>query len=105
MFAAETYIRQYPTPMAIYPLRTALGGTVHFLLALTVVFPLQLALNGFAHPMALLSLIPALMILFVLVWSLATLAGFAHVFFPDTQHLVEDGFQIMFFATPIIYGD
>src|SRR5437868_14528808 len=36
-FIGESYIRQYPAPLAIYPLRTALGGTVHFLLALSVV--------------------------------------------------------------------
>src|SRR5207249_3522038 len=36
-FQGESYIRQYPSPMAIYPLRTALGGIIHFLLALVVV--------------------------------------------------------------------
>src|SRR5581483_2313490 len=36
-FLGESYIRQYPSPLAIYPLRTALGGTIHLLLALGVV--------------------------------------------------------------------
>src|SRR5438874_2169218 len=40
-FIGESYIRQYPAPLAIYPLRTALGGTVHFLLALSVVILLS----------------------------------------------------------------
>src|SRR5262249_23151995 len=40
-FLGESYIRQYPAPLAIYPLRTALGGTVHFLLALSVVILLS----------------------------------------------------------------
>src|SRR5437870_135883 len=35
-FQGESYIRQYPAPFAIYPLRTALGGSVHFLIALSV---------------------------------------------------------------------
>src|SRR5947209_6351476 len=36
-FLGESYIRQYPAPMAIYPLRTALGAFIHFLIALSVV--------------------------------------------------------------------
>jgi ABC-type polysaccharide/polyol phosphate export permease len=31
------------------------------------------------------------------------LAGFANVRFQDTQHLTEVGFQLLFYATPIIY--
>ena len=103
LYQAEGYIRQYPAPMAIYTLRAPLGGTVHFLFALAVVLGLQLVVNGFSHPLALLSLFPALVIIFLMVWSMSTLTGFSHVFFPDTQHLVEDGLQILFFATPIIY--
>src|SRR6516162_9062772 len=34
---AESYIRQHPLPMAVYPLRTVLGAMIHFLIALTVV--------------------------------------------------------------------
>src|SRR5580693_6031661 len=29
-FAGEAYIRQYPAPMAIYPLRTALASSFHY---------------------------------------------------------------------------
>jgi ABC-type polysaccharide/polyol phosphate export permease len=34
---------------------------------------------------------------------LAVLTGFANVYFKDTQHLCDLGFQILFYATPIIY--
>ena len=34
---------------------------------------------------------------------MAVLAGFANVYFQDTQHLAEVGFQIAYFATPIMY--
>src|SRR5262249_11151479 len=47
LFQGESYIRQYPAPIAIYPLRTALGGTVHFLLALAVVVLLAWWIHGF----------------------------------------------------------
>jgi ABC-type polysaccharide/polyol phosphate export permease len=102
-FMAESYIRQHPAPMAIYPLRTALGGTIHFLLALFLVLALVWGLNGFGNLPSLLTLVPSLGLFFVLAWSLALLAGFANVHFQDTQHLSEVGFQIIFYATPIMY--
>ena len=46
---------------------------------------------------------PAILLLLVLGWSLAVLAGFANVSFQDTQHLAEVGFQLLFYMTPIIY--
>jgi ABC-type polysaccharide/polyol phosphate export permease len=102
-FQGEAYIRQHPAPIAIYPLRTALGETVHFLMALCVVVSLVWYLKGFANLPALLSLVPTLLLLFVLAWSLALIAGFANVYFQDTQHLSDVGFQMLFYATPIIY--
>jgi lipopolysaccharide transport system permease protein len=102
-FQGESYIRQYPAPLAIYPLRTALGGTIHFLMALLVVLALAWGFNGFTNPLSLLSLVPSVVLLFVLAWSLAVLLGCANVHFQDTQHLAEVGFQILFYATPIMY--
>jgi ABC-type polysaccharide/polyol phosphate export permease len=104
LFQGESYIRQYPAPMAIYPLRTALGGIIHFLVALCVVLGLAWYFNGFANLPSLLCLLPTLVLLFVLGWSLALLAGFANVYFQDTQHLCEVGFQILFYATPVMYS-
>src|SRR5262249_50624790 len=51
---------------------------------------------------SLIWLLPAIVLLFVLGWSLAVLAGSANVLFQDTQHLSEIGFQILFYATPIM---
>lgn len=105
LFLGEPYIRQYPTPLAIYPMRTALGSAIHFLLALSVVIAFVWIVNGFGNMPVLVSLIPSLLLFFVMGWSLAVLAGFANVYFQDTQHLSEVGFQILFYATPIIYPD
>lgn len=101
-FQGETYIRQHPAPVAIYPLRTVLGTAVHFGLALTVVLLLTWCLRGFDNLAALVSLVPALAMLLVLGWSLAVLAGFANVLFPDMKHLLEIGLQILFYATPVM---
>ncbi|MFL5242687.1 MAG: ABC transporter permease [Gemmataceae bacterium] len=103
LYQGEVYIRQYPAPAAIYPLRTALGALIHFLLALSVVIGVTWYFKGFANWLVLPSLIPAILLLFILGWSLAVLTGFSNVYFKDTQHLCDLGFQILFYATPIIY--
>jgi ABC-type polysaccharide/polyol phosphate export permease len=106
-FQGESYIRQCSMPLAIFPLRTALGTTFHFLIALAVVVLLisGLGILGFrqVHLAAFVHIVPAAVMLFFVCWSLAILAGMANVYFQDTQHLLEVGFQMVFYATPIIY--
>lgn len=102
-FQGESYIRQQPTPVAIFPLRIALTETFHFLVALTVLIAFAWYARGWTHLSVLISLIPTLSLFFIFIWSLATLAGFANVYFQDTQHLCDVFFQILFYATPIIY--
>ncbi len=103
LITGERYIRQYPAPMAIYPLRTVLGSSFHFAMALGLVLAMRFALIGFSGVLSFVSLIPTLLLIFVLGWSLAVLAGFVTAYFPDMQHLAEVGLQILFYATPIIY--
>ena len=102
-YQSESYIRQYPAPLAIYPLRTALGGMIHFSMALVVVLGLAWFFRGFGNLPYIWALLPSLLLLFVFGWALAVLAGFATVHFNDTKHLTEIGFQILFYATPVMY--
>lgn len=102
-YQGESYIRQYPAPLAVYPLRTALGAIIHFLLALGLVVVVAGCLRGFANPLALLSLVPSVALYFLMGWSVAVITGFATVYFQDIQHLAEVSFQLLFYATPIIY--
>ena len=102
-FLGECYIRQYPAPLAIYPLRTALGAMIHFLIALTVVVGLSWWFLGFGNLPVLWCLVLGVVMLFLFTWSLALLAGMANVYFQDTQHLCEVGFQILLYVTPILY--
>ncbi|HEX6985576.1 MAG TPA: ABC transporter permease [Planctomycetaceae bacterium] len=101
--AGEAYLRQVPAPMAIYPLRTALGAGFHLSIAFTVVLLGNAAINGLDEPASVLALLPTFPLLLLFGWSLAVLAGFAHAYFPDMHHLIEIGMQILFYATPIIY--
>lgn len=102
-FAGESYLRQHPTPAAVFPLRVALGETIHFLFALAVLLGLTWYIHGPRNLLALGYLIPVLILLFFLAMALASIAGFANVYFQDTQHLCDVGFQMFFYATPIVY--
>jgi lipopolysaccharide transport system permease protein len=102
-FAGESYIRQHPAPLAIYPLRTVLGGAIHFLLGLAVVLVFVWCVNGFGNLPALVGLVPSLLLIFILGWSLAILMGVLNVLFQDCQHLTEVLLQVLFYVTPIMY--
>ena len=93
-FQGESYIRQHPAPLAIYPLRTTLGAGFHFLLGFGIALVFVWWVNGFGNLPALLSLVPTFVLLFVVGWSLAVCMGVANVMFQDSQHLIEIVMQI-----------
>jgi ABC-type polysaccharide/polyol phosphate export permease len=103
LVTSESYIRQQPLPLAMFPLRMVLTSGFHFLvsfaLTLLIVWPLRRMFDWGA----LMSIVPTLALLFVFCWSMATLAGFAHTYFPDTQHLAEVSLHVLMFLTPIMY--
>ena len=102
-FQSESYIRQHPAPLAIYPLRVTLGAGIHLGLGLLIVIGLSWCANGLGNLAALPALLPAIFLLLVLGWSLAILMGVVNVLFQDTQHLTEVALQILFYLTPIMY--
>jgi lipopolysaccharide transport system permease protein len=99
----ESYIRQHPAPLAIYPLRSTLSAGFHFVLGFGIVLVFVWYLNGFGNVPALLSLIPTFILMFIVGWSVAVCVGLANVMFQDSQHLIQIAMQIAFYATPIIY--
>jgi lipopolysaccharide transport system permease protein len=102
-FQGESYIRQHPAPLAIYPLRTTLSAGYHFLMGFVVALSIIWCLIGFGNLPALLCLIPTFVLLFIIGWSLTIFMGAANVLFQDSQHLVEVVLQMMFYMTPIMY--
>jgi ABC-type polysaccharide/polyol phosphate export permease len=102
-FQGEAYIKQFPAPLAIYPLRTSLGLSFHFAVALALVLAINSWFQGPPSPAVLLSLAPTVLLLLVLGWALAVLFGLANVFFRDTKHLSEVAFQALFYLTPVMY--
>jgi ABC-type polysaccharide/polyol phosphate export permease len=102
-YAAESYIRQAPAPLAIYPLRSVLSQGVHFTIALLTALLFSWGLHGPTRLAVAACLVPTLLLLFLLAWSVTTLMAFVNVYFPDVQHLSEAGLQVLFFLTPIVY--
>ena len=102
-FSGESYIRQYPAPMAIYPLRTMLGAAFHFSLALLMATALAGVCLHRLTVAGVLSLLPTMVLLMLFGWALALLAGLATVLFRDTRHLLEILLQLLFYLTPIMY--
>ncbi|MBY0232811.1 MAG: ABC transporter permease [Gemmataceae bacterium] len=100
---AEAYLRQQPLPTAVFPLRVALLAGFHFLMSLLLAAVFGWIGAGRPFLFGLAAVVPVVALLFVLCWSLATIAAYSHVYFPDTQHLLEVGLQLMFYLTPIIY--
>jgi lipopolysaccharide transport system permease protein len=100
---AESYIRQHSLPMAVYPLRTALGGMIHLVIALAVVIIMVWCFRGFGNLGALAVLPFSLTLLVVFGWGVSVLAGYVNSVFRDIQHITEIGFQVLFYLTPIIY--
>jgi lipopolysaccharide transport system permease protein len=102
-FAVESSIRQHPAPLAIYPLRTTLGASIHFGIGLALVMVIVWCVNGLGNVPSLISLVPSLMIIFIFGWSLAILMGVLNVLFQDCQHLIEVVLQMLFYLTPVMY--
>lgn len=112
-FLAEAYIRQYPAPMAIYPLRNVLGAAFHFVIGLGLAIAIGFLVgpdttsNPYATRLsqlaALPSLIPSCILLLMFGWSLSILTGLFSVRFRDAKYLVEIGLQGLFYLTPIMY--
>ncbi|QGJ70400.1 Transport permease protein [Planctomycetales bacterium 10988] len=103
LYNAEPYMKQHKVPVAIYPLRTVLGASFHFSIALVVAFVATLFFQGPEHLLAWPVTLMGFLLLFLFGWSLAVLTAFSNVYFPDVSHLLEVGMQIAFYATPIIY--
>jgi lipopolysaccharide transport system permease protein len=99
----SAYIRQQQIPLAIFPLRSVLGSGFHFLVALCVALAVSFYFKGSLNLLALLNLIPAIVLLSLLGWSLAVVSGVLYTHFPDTNHMLEIGLQILFYVTPIMY--
>lgn len=106
-FKNESFIRQSPLPMGIYPLRTVLGVAIHFAITMGVLLlAIAILMPGGSHVFNVVwYVIPGILLLFLFGWAVCLLAGFVNVFFQDTQHLAEVVLRLFFFLTPILFKE
>jgi lipopolysaccharide transport system permease protein len=100
---SENYIRSVRVPLAVYPLRSALGLSFHFSLVFLTAIVVTLCARGISHWAPLLSIVPTLLLFVVYAWSAATVFGFINVFFPDVHQLTGIAMQLLFYLTPVFY--
>ena len=101
--SSESYIRQRPVPMAIYPLRATLVAGFHLLMTVTAAVLVNAMFNGPDRLLGLAAIVVTAPMLLMLGWATSVLAAFAHTYLRDAKHLLEVGLQVLFYATPVIY--
>lgn len=97
------YIRQQPVPLAMFPLRIVLGSGLHASISIGLTLTLITIIRGVPALATFAVVLPSLVLVLVFCWSLSVFFGLLHTYFPDTQHLMEIIFQILFYLTPILY--
>jgi ABC-type polysaccharide/polyol phosphate export permease len=98
-----TYIRQQPIPMALFPLRTILVVGFHSGISFLLAMALAWYSVGLPPLWVLASVLPGVVLLFLLGLSFAAIFGALQTHFPDTQHVIEIGLQGLFYLTPVLY--
>jgi ABC-type polysaccharide/polyol phosphate export permease len=100
----ESYIRQSPLPFGLYSLRFVLGYAIQGLFALAVALAAVARADPHGDKLAMIwAIVPALALIFLAGWAVATTFSFVQIYFHDTKHLLEVGANILFYLTPIIY--
>lgn len=95
-------IRKVAVPQAVYPLAIIASKLVDVLLSLVPLALLAVLLGRPPGP-TWLALAPAFVIATAFTVGLALLFSSLTVFFHDLKHLLDIGFQIWFYVTPIFY--
>ena len=89
-------------PRVVLPLSMTAANLVNMFIALLVAFPYIWWTQGI-DPLALLTLVPATVALFLFAAGLAILLSVTMVYFRDTEFLIGIVLNVWFYATPIIY--
>ena len=99
--SAEAYIRQFNHPKAIYSLRSALVYTYTFLVELLGLTIITLIRNPLNVLKGLICLPFALVLFFILSWSVTTIVGYVNAKYYDYPQLIGLILQGVYFASPI----
>ena len=103
--AAETYIRQYAHPLAIYPLRTAAVSICSFLIALIGLLVWGGLLYPRNLPLFLFSLPFTVILYFMLAWSVSTISSHICVRYRDYPYVMTLVMQFMWYLSPVFFRE
>jgi ABC-2 type transport system permease protein len=98
-------VKKVPFPLAVLPLTPVGFASVHYVLQLFVLIVVMLV-TGYTEVIswAILLVVPAILVAFVLAVALSFLVAALNVRYRDTQHLVEVALMAGFWVNPIVYS-
>lgn len=100
---SEGYIRQFPHPLAIYSLRSALSALVNLALGIVGLL-IWVAFWRPGHLLAAIPLLPiALMCFFLIGWPLATLTAFFGTRYRDLPQFLVITLQAIWYLSPVFF--
>lgn len=103
LLSAQSYIKQFTYPYAIYTLRHTLAGLMNFLMAFGGLL-LWVAIWKPEHIGTTWLVLPlALIVMFLAAWGLATICAFIAATFHDFTQLVVILLQAIWFVSPIFF--
>lgn len=103
LIAAETYIKQYRHPFAIYPLKNTLINISTFLIALGGLAIWTLVTKPVNLLYALASLPLSLVCMVILGWPIATLTAFTNLKYRDFAQITALGMQLLWYMSPVFF--
>ncbi|MEP9385684.1 ABC transporter permease [Mesorhizobium sp. KR9-304] len=100
----ENFIKGTVLPLSIYVMRQTLVISIRSFYALLGAVAVLLY-SGFAVTPALLSVVPAVLLLLAAAPAVAVLFGIAGAYFRDFQFIVVNATRLLMFVTPIFWTD
>jgi len=98
----ESFIKGTVLPPSIYVMRQTTWTAIRSGYALVGAIPVVLY-SGIEFTPALLTIVPAILLLLVTAPAVAILFGFAGVLFRDFQHITTHAVRLLMFVTPIFW--
>lgn len=101
---AESYIKLFKHPMAIYPLRSSITVFINFLVAgIGVLVWCIVAMPQNFYGITWLVCIPATVLLFLICWCNGIIGAFFSLRFSDLPQLVVIAMQMLWYISPVFF--
>jgi ABC-type polysaccharide/polyol phosphate export permease len=97
-------ITKVPVPVQIFPYVGALTNLVTLFLSLPIIMGIAF-FSGVSIGFSIVLLPVLLLALFMISYSLSTIAAISYVYFRDLKHLMSIILQLWFYSTPVIYSE